>query len=95
MVELIETFLLDAPKLIGDMETAVSNNDPALLRMSAHSLKSNSADFGATALHELCVTLEKLGKEGEMVGTADLVAQAQAEYAQVEKALQELAQSLS
>jgi HPt (histidine-containing phosphotransfer) domain-containing protein len=95
MVELIETFLTDAPQLIKDMETAVATNDAALLRLSAHSLKANSADFGATALYKLCVTLEGLGKNGEMVGTADLVAQLRTEYTQVEKTLQELAQSLS
>jgi signal transduction histidine kinase/CheY-like chemotaxis protein/HPt (histidine-containing phosphotransfer) domain-containing protein len=95
MVELIETFLTDAPKLIKDMETAVAQNDAALLRLSAHSLKSNSADFGAKDLHKLCVRLEGLGKEGEMVGTADLVNQARAEYNKVEQALQALAQSLA
>ncbi len=95
MVELIDTFLTDAPKLIGDMEKAVTTNDPPLLRLSAHSLKANSADFGATALHKLCVQLEGLGRDGEMVGTAALVTQVRAEYNQVEKALQTLAQSLS
>jgi HPt (histidine-containing phosphotransfer) domain-containing protein len=94
MVELIDTFLTDTPKLIGDMEKAVTTNDPPLLRLSAHSLKANSADFGATALHKLCVQLEGLGKDGEMVGTADLVTQVRAEYNQVENALQTLAQSL-
>jgi CheY-like chemotaxis protein/HPt (histidine-containing phosphotransfer) domain-containing protein len=96
MVELIETFLADAPKLMADMATAVSTNDAPLLRMAAHSLKSNTADFGATALNKLCVTLEGLAKEGQMGETAaNLVTQAQAEYKQVEKALHELAHSLS
>jgi len=94
MVELIETFLTDAPKLLSDMATAVATNDAPLLRLSAHSLKANSADFGATALYKLCVELEGLGRDGEMVGTADLVTQVRAEYSQVEKALQTLAQSL-
>jgi HPt (histidine-containing phosphotransfer) domain-containing protein len=96
MVELIETFLADAPKLMADMATAVSTNDAPLLRMAAHSLKSNTADFGATALNKLCFTLEGLAKEGQMGETAaNLVTQAQAEYKQVEKALHELAHSLS
>jgi HPt (histidine-containing phosphotransfer) domain-containing protein len=95
MVELIETFLVDAPKLMEDMNTAVTSNNSALLRMAAHSLKSNTADFGATTLHELCVTLENMAKDGQMTEAADLVTKAQSEYSQVEKALQAVAQSLS
>jgi HPt (histidine-containing phosphotransfer) domain-containing protein len=95
MVELIETFLTDAPKLLRDMETAVATNNAPLLRLSAHSLKANSADFGAKVLHKLCVELEGLGRDSEMVGTADLVAQVRSEYSQVEKALQTFAQSLT
>lgn len=41
------------------MEEAVAGNDAGKLRKEAHSLKSSSANLGATALSQLCVELEK------------------------------------
>ncbi len=61
--ELIDTFLEDSPKLIAEMKTALKNDDADAFRRAAHSLKSNSATFGATHLSDLSRELEMLGKE--------------------------------
>jgi HPt (histidine-containing phosphotransfer) domain-containing protein len=86
--ELIDTFLEDAPQLLADMHQAVEQGDAAGLRLAAHSLKSNSADFGAMALSNLCRELEGMGKAGKLDGAAGLVRQAAAEYEQVKAALE-------
>jgi len=62
---------------------------PRLPRSSAiafpHSLKTNSAQFGATALFELCRDIEVKAKEGNMAATQ--VAEARAEFEKVRQAL--------
>lgn len=64
--ELIDTFLDDTPKLIAQMKTALPANDADGFRRAAHSLKSNSATFGAMRLSGLAKELEMLGKQGKL-----------------------------
>ena len=68
MTELLDTFLTDAPRLLEDMHQAVEQKDAAGLRLAAHSLKSNSTDFGATVLADLNRELEEMGKIGARPG---------------------------
>ncbi|MHB9074819.1 MAG: response regulator [Desulfobaccales bacterium] len=88
--EVIEVFNEDAPKLLLDMQQALTANDAELFRRAAHSLKSNSAQIGATKLSELAKGLEMLGKAGRLAEVSDTVALAEAEYSLVRQALQEL-----
>jgi len=88
--EVIEVFNEDAPELLEQMKQALSSDDAELLRRAAHSLKSNSAAFGADKLAELARELERLGKEGSLAGAGDKVARAAAEYQRVQQALKEL-----
>lgn len=88
LAELIDTFLEDAPQLLADMGRAVDAGDPAALGLKAHSLKSNSANFGATVLSDLCRELEGLARAGALSGAGEKVAQAEAEYERVQAALE-------
>jgi len=85
--ELIDSFLEDAPQLLAELDRAVGSGDPAGVRRVAHSLKSNGADFGATAFSELCKELEMVGKSGTLNGVAGLAAQVEVEYGRVAVAL--------
>ena len=87
--EMIDTYLGDAPKLIAAMRDAINARNAGDLRRAAHSLKSNSANFGATALTRLCKSLEDLAKTGTIEGAADLLAPIETEYAQVTRALRQ------
>lgn len=87
LVELIDSFLEDAPQLLSELDQFVQSEDAAGVHRLAHSLKSNGADFGASSFSNLCKELERMGKEGTMDGTADLVAQITTEYGRVEAAL--------
>ena len=87
---LIEVFLNDAPRLFTNLRAALAQDDPGNLRLAAHSLKSNSADYGAERLCALCARLENLGKRGELAGVSDLLDQAEAEFLRVSEALQQL-----
>jgi PAS domain S-box-containing protein len=88
--EMIETFLADAPGMLAEMRQSLEREDAATLRRAAHSLKSNSADFGARALYDLCRELEMMGKAGALEGAAGKLASVEAEWAQVRAALEAL-----
>jgi len=55
---LLETFLADAQKHYQQIGSTWQNVDFDGLRRSAHSLKGSSANIGASALADLCATLE-------------------------------------
>lgn len=67
--ELVDTFLAEAPLLIGQMKTALRDGDAESFRRLAHSLKSNGATFGAGRLSQQARELEMLGKEGKLSET--------------------------
>ena len=90
ILEVIEVFNEDAPKLLQDMQHALTTHDADLFRRAAHSLKSNSAEFGAVKLSEMAKELEMMGKAGRLAEVSEKVARAEAEYEMVKKALQEL-----
>ncbi len=94
IVELINTFLIDAPRMLSDMRQSLASGDATLLHRIAHSFKSNSAEFGAMALSSLCRELEKAGKTGTFLGVDELLTRTEAEYAQVKVALEALRQDL-
>jgi CheY-like chemotaxis protein len=90
MAEMVETLLEDAPGLLVDMRRGAEDGDAGVLRLAAHSLKSNSADFGALDLSAMCKELEEMGKKGELVGAVEKVEQAEAEFERVRPALEAL-----
>ena len=85
--EIIDSFLEDAPTLLAELDRFVEDANPAGAGRVAHSLKSNGADFGATAFSDLCREMETRGRSGEMNGAADLLLAIEAEYARLEAAL--------
>jgi HPt (histidine-containing phosphotransfer) domain-containing protein len=83
LAELIDTYVADAPNLLTAMRDALATGDSLALRRAAHTLKSNSATFGARRLADLCRRLE----QGE--GPSEtLLAEAQDEYVRVRASLQ-------
>ena len=66
VAELVDTFLVEAPRLLDDLRRAYDKRDADVFRRSAHSLKSNGNTFGAR-------TLGALAKELELGGLAPVV----------------------
>jgi HPt (histidine-containing phosphotransfer) domain-containing protein len=87
--ELIDTYLSDSPAQLAAMQSALSAGDPQELRRAAHSLKSNSASFGAQALAQVCKELEEMGKSGALERAGAHVARAKVEFEKVSRALEE------
>lgn len=90
LVDLLETFLSDAPEIVDLMDAAADAADLDVVRRQAHSLKSNARDMGATALAGLCASLEGDLRDGRDPG--DLkgrVAGVREEWTRVARALTE------
>ena len=87
LAELIDTFLEDAPQLLDDLQQAVAVADASRLQLAAHSLKANSADYGASRLWNLCRKLEGMARGGTLEGASELVEEAVAEFQRVRRAL--------
>ena len=80
-------YLEDAPRLIAQLERAAVSGDPIALRVAAHTLKSSSANVGATTLSEAARDLEEGARDGTMKHPEIMVARIVTEFAQVRSAL--------
>jgi PAS domain S-box-containing protein len=95
VIDLVDTFLRDAPTLLETLRSALADAEAQRLRRAAHTLKSNGRLFGATTLAELCQELEAMAKAGSLAGAAELVARIDEEYARVADALQAAGQEMT
>jgi HPt (histidine-containing phosphotransfer) domain-containing protein len=86
-MELIDTFLDDAPNQIAELHQALVDENSEVFRYAAHTLKSNSANFGADSLAEKAKVLETMGIEGNFEGAVVKLEQLEAAYDQVQHAL--------
>jgi len=71
--ELVSTFFDDAPRMMSELRTSLSANDPETFRRAAHSMKTNAATFGATELAELARALEMLGRSNNLREVGNLL----------------------
>ncbi len=90
VARLINIFFKSAAQQFADLHRAVDQRDAPGLTRAAHSLKSNSRQFGAKALAKLCRDLEVQGRAGQFEGAAERIAQAEAAYAVVRAALEQI-----
>ncbi|MGV8922397.1 MAG: ATP-binding protein [Thermomonas sp.] len=86
--KIIAVYLEDAPRLIAQLERAAVGGDPIALRVAAHTLKSSSANVGATTLSEAARDLEDGARDGTLKKPEIMVARIVTEFAQVRSALQ-------
>ena len=71
----VRIYLDRSPSLLSDLEDGVAASDAERVFPAAHSLKSASANVGATTLAALCRDLEALGRSGSTTGAPALLAQ--------------------
>ena len=88
--ELVETFLTEAPGMLAELRRALDASDADRFRRAAHSLKSNSNTFGASALAAMAKHLELGGFGAAREGAGEPLASLTAEYERVARALTEL-----
>jgi CheY-like chemotaxis protein len=88
LVEMIDCYLEEAPKLLSAIAQAIAQNDAVQLRSSAHNLKASSATLGAITLSNVCRKLEVMSRIGNTEYGVDKLPQLEAEYERVKVALQ-------
>ena len=88
MVEFLNTYMDNSPKLIEQMETALAAGDTQSLFHTAHQLKGGSGSLGACRLADLSLQIEQLAKAGSLEGVADLLSQLKDEYGKLSGQLQ-------
>ena len=80
-------YLEDATSQLAMMRSAADAGDAEALVRPAHSLKSNSANVGASALAEACRSLEADGRTGVVPDLADRVSACDRLFADARAAL--------
>lgn len=90
VVELVQTFLEEAPAMIAELRESLAAGDTERFRRVAHSLKSNSNTFGAVPLGLLARDLELAAKERATIEAAKIDGLAR-EYERAAARLQEMA----
>ena len=86
--QVIDNYLAEAPQLLQAMRAAVATKDAAALHQAAHTLRSASANVGATPVCQLCKAVEAMSGAGSTAGALARVLQVEAAYATVKTALQ-------
>jgi HPt (histidine-containing phosphotransfer) domain-containing protein len=88
--ELVDTFLQEAPGMLGDLRESLATDDADRFRRAAHSLKSNANTFGALGLGAMAKALELAGLDRVLAMDPEPVAAVEQEYARVAAALEAL-----
>jgi len=88
--DLVETFLVEAPRMLEELNGALAANDAERFRRIAHSLKSNSNTFGALTLGAMAKKLELGGFAVAREANGAALTELASEYARVAEALREL-----
>ena len=83
LVKYIDLFLQYSPALLDTLRTAAAAGDVDNTIRPAHSLKSDSANLGATTLSILCKQLEELCRIGKQTEATALIADIELEYEKV------------
>ena len=87
LLEIIEVFLDDSPRLMGRIREALKRRDLKSLEQAAHTLKGSVGNFGAPIAYAAALKLEKIGREGN-------VERAQEAWMELEEAMEQLKPAL-
>jgi len=90
LAEFIQDFSEEAPELVGKMIASAGTCDWDALKIATHSLKSNSKDFGAIELGELCQALGNESAQGEVMDAQQKVENISTQVKSAVEALQAL-----
>jgi signal transduction histidine kinase/DNA-binding response OmpR family regulator/HPt (histidine-containing phosphotransfer) domain-containing protein len=85
--KIIGLYLDNSPKLLQQVRDAVVNADSKAMWQAAHSLKSSSANLGATQVAALCKQIEQRGREQQLEDVAELLQALETHYLQAREAL--------
>jgi PAS domain S-box-containing protein len=85
--EIVALFLGEAPELLGAIREALERRDAPSLERSAHTLKGSVGNFGAKSAFETALKLETMGRNGDLSGGAEALAELETKISQLVKTL--------
>ncbi|MCS7238921.1 MAG: response regulator [Thermoguttaceae bacterium] len=88
-----EAVVEDTPRLLNEIEKAISEKNAKNLRLYAHTLKGSIRYFGPTELFNRCFELEKMGRDGLFDGAEELFALVKQDTERLRSFLQSYLQS--
>jgi CheY-like chemotaxis protein len=80
LTRIIEIFIADTPGQLLKMRQAVKHKEASIIRNIAHSLKSSSANLGATSLSALLKDMEEKGRQNYLQGAEELINRIETEF---------------
>ena len=83
----LELYVRESPNEVARLERAVADGEGLQIKRAAHSLKSSSANIGATVLSRYCAELEVAGRDDKIETARELCAKLSAEHKRVQAAL--------
>lgn len=89
--KIIDLYINESTRLVGCLELAVETGDCEEIRKCSHSLKSSSANVGATTVATVSRDLELAGREGSLATATELFSQLQKDLAEALAALGRIA----
>jgi len=69
--QLVNAFLSKCPRHLSQIQSAIRNNNPGLLRQEAHALKGALATLRADRATDAARRIEDIARSGDMSATAD------------------------
>ena len=89
--KIIGLYVNESTRLAGCLAVAVEEGDCEEIRKCSHSLKSSSANVGATTVATVSRDLERAGGQGSLEAAADLFSRLQKELDEALAALKQIA----
>jgi HPt (histidine-containing phosphotransfer) domain-containing protein len=94
VVELIDLYLDDVPRLFDSLHTAIQNNDSTTAKRAAHSLRGGSGNLGVLQIAAIADELEHL-EDSCGTSAAQLLQSLETEFARVKEILHQERQKRS
>ena len=94
LARLTDLYISSSRELVLGLSESIANRDARAIEMSAHTLKSSSANLGALQFSELCAQMEHMGREDKLAGIEELFEELQREFPLVCAALEHSCKNL-
>jgi HPt (histidine-containing phosphotransfer) domain-containing protein len=92
--QLIMLFLADCPKTLLKIEKSIAKQDAIALASAAHALKGSAGNFTSGTTYDAALTLELMGRRGDLAAAGDVFLTLKAELARLKLELGAFTQRL-
>jgi|GEM_PF-5852270 len=93
--DLIDLFLVETPRRIGEMKTAIGAGDCRTLAQVAHTVKGAAANFGARVMQGTCQQIESLARAGKLAEVHAVLSTLESEHVSLFKVLEQQKQRVA